>query len=123
MFRRVGRVAVLGAVLTTFVSAGVVLGHEERTVGDYVFVVGFIDEPVYTGQKSGIEVPISQADSPVEGLEGTLQATVAFGDETRDLELEPRFGDPGWYESVFFPTAAGPVHLPHHRRYRRHDSR
>ena len=108
MFRGVGRVAVIGAVLTTFVSVGVVLAHEERTVGDYGFVVGFIDEPVFTGQKSGLELMVSQGDTPVEGLEGTLQATVGFGDEIRDLELEPRFGEPGWYESVFFPTAAGP---------------
>ena len=108
MFTRGGRVAVLGAVLATFVSVGVVLAHEERTIGDYGFVVGFIDEPVYTGQKSGLELMVSQGDTPVEDLEGTLQATVAFGDETRDLELEPRFGEPGWYESVFFPTAAGP---------------
>ena len=71
-------------------------------------MVGFIDEPVYTGQKSGLELMVSQGDTPVEGLEETLQATVTFGDETRDLELEPRFGEPGWYESVFFPTAAGP---------------
>ena len=108
MNTRIGRVAVLGAVLTMFVSVGVALAHEERTVGDYGFVVGFIDEPVYTGQKSGLELMITQADAPVEGLEETLQATVTFGEETRDLPLEPRFGEPGWYESVFFPTAAGP---------------
>ena len=108
MNTRIGRVAVLGAVLTMFVSVGVALGHEERTVGDYGFVVGLIDEPVYTGQKSGLELMVTQGDTPVEGLEGMLQATVTFGQETRDLPLEPRFGEPGWYESVFFPTAAGP---------------
>ena len=108
MFRRVGRIAVLGAVLTMFVSVGVALAHEEREVGEYSIEVGFIDEPVYTGQKSGLELGVSQAEQPVEGLEATLQATVTFGEETRDLPLEPRFGEPGWYESVFFPTAAGP---------------
>ena len=60
----------LGAVLITFVGIGVVLAHESRTVGDYEFVVGFIDEPVYTGQKSGLEVMVAQGDTPVEGLEG-----------------------------------------------------
>lgn len=108
MFRRVGLIAVLCAVLTMFVSVGVALAHEEREVGEYSIEVGFIDEPVYTGQKSGLEVGVSQAEQPVEGLEATLQATVTFGEETRDLPLEPRFGEPGWYESVFFPTAAGP---------------
>ena len=108
MFRRVGRIAVLCAVLTMFVSVGVALAHEEREVGEYSIEVGLIDEPVYTGQKSGLELGVSQAEQPVEGLETTLQATVTFGEETRDLPLEPRFGEPGWYESVFFPTAAGP---------------
>jgi hypothetical protein len=107
MTTRIGWAAVLGAVLTMFVGAGA-LAHEERTVGDYGFVVGFIDEPVFTGQKSGLEFLVTQGDTPVEALEGSLQATVTFGQESRDLRLEPRFGEPGWYESVFFPTAAGP---------------
>jgi len=108
MFKRVGRIAVLGTVLATFISMGAVFAHEDRTVGDYGFVVGFIDEPVYTGQKSGLELMVAQGETPIEGLEETLQASVTFGDETRELPLEPRFGEPGWYESVFFPTSAGP---------------
>ena len=108
MNTRIGRVAVLGAVLTMFVSVGVTLAHEERTVGDHTYIVGFIDEPVFTGQKSGLEFGAFHGEEPIEGLEETLSATVTFGDETRDLAIEPRFGEPGWYESVFFPTAAGP---------------
>jgi hypothetical protein len=108
MTTRIGRAAVMGAVLTMFVSAGIAFAHEERTVSDYGFVVGLIDEPVYTGQKSGLEFLVTEGDTPVEGLEATLQGTVTFGGETRELPLEPRFGEPGWYESVFFPTAAGP---------------
>ena len=108
MHTRAGRIAVLGAVLTMLVITGVALAHEERDVGEYSIEVGFIDEPVYTGQKSWLELSVSQGEEPVEALEETLQATVTFGDESRDLPLEPRFGEPGWYESVFFPTAAGP---------------
>lgn len=107
MFLRVGQAAVIGVALTV-VNVGVALAHEERAVGEYDFIIGFIGEPVYTGQKSGLELQVTQDDSPVEGLEETIQATVTFGQETRDLPLEPRFGEPGWYESVFFPTAAGP---------------
>ena len=33
---------------------------------------------------------------------------MTFGSQTRDLEISPRFGEAGAYESVFFPTAAGP---------------
>jgi hypothetical protein len=107
MFMRIGRAAVLGAVVATVAGTGVVLGHESREVGEHTVVLGFADEPVYTGQKSGLEFMVTSGDAPVEGLEATLQAEVTFGSETRALEISPRFGEPGWYQSVFFPTAAG----------------
>jgi hypothetical protein len=107
MIHRVGRAAVLATALLAL-TAGAAFAHEERDVGTYGFVVGFIDEPVFAGQKSGLEFFVSQGDEPVEGLEETLQAEVAYGSETRELEISPRFGEAGAYESVFFPTAAGP---------------
>jgi hypothetical protein len=107
MVHRIGRSAVLAAALVAL-SAGGAMAHESREVGEHTFVVGFIDEPVFTGQKSGLEFFVSRGEEPLEGLEETLQAQVTFGSETRDLEISPRFGEPGAYESVFFPTAAGP---------------
>lgn len=108
MFNRMGRAAVLGAALAMIAGTGAALAHESRDVGDHSIVVGFADEPVFTGQKSGLEFLVTHGEEPVEGLEETLSASVTFGDQTRDLEIEPRFGEPGWYQSVFFPTAAGP---------------
>jgi hypothetical protein len=105
---RIGRAAVLGAGVTMIVGTGAVIAHETREVGDHSVVVGFVGEPVFTGQKSGLEFMVSRAEQPVEGLEETLAATVTFEDATRDLGIEPRFGEPGWYQSIFFPTAAGP---------------
>lgn len=108
MLNRMGRAAVLGAALAMIAGTGAALAHESRDVGDHSIVVGFADEPVFTGQKSGLEFLVTHGEEPVEGLEETLSASVTFGDQTRDLEIEPRFGEPGWYQSVFFPTAAGP---------------
>ena len=54
MTHRIGRAAVLAAALLA-ITAGGAFAHEERDVGDYSFEVGFIDEPVFTGQKSGLE--------------------------------------------------------------------
>lgn len=108
MVQRIGRHAVLGAVLTTLISTGVVLAHESRDIDDINMSVGFIDEPVYSGQKSGLELRVTHDGEPVEGLEETLEAEVTFGDQTRELPLSPRFGEPGAYRSVFVPTAAGP---------------
>ena len=108
MIHRMGRATVLAIALVA-VGAGTTLAHEEREVGEHTFEVGFIDEPVFVGQKSGLEFLVSHdGEEPVEGLEETLQAQVTYGSQTRDLEISPRFGEPGAYESVFFPTAAGP---------------
>ena len=98
----------MGAAMAILLLAAPVAAHEQRTVGDYDFVVGLIGEPVFTGQKSGLEFSVSSGDTPVEGLETTLQAELIYQGQTRALTVSPRFGQPGWYQSVFFPTAAGP---------------
>lgn len=108
MSKRMRGIALVSALLAPLMMPSLVAAHEVRQVGEYQFVVGFIDEPVFTDQKSGLEFEVTRADQPVEGLEETLEAEVIFGSDTRALPLEPRFGAPGWYQSVFFPTAAGP---------------
>jgi len=107
MFLRFGRAAVLAAALTMIAGATTILAHESREFGDHTIVVGFAEEPVFTGQKSGLEFRVAHGEEPVEGLEETLEASVTFGNETRDLVISAAFGEPGLYRSVFFPTAAG----------------
>jgi hypothetical protein len=98
-------VAVVAAIALTAPAAA----HEHRHVAGYDVVVGMIGEPVFTGQKSGLEFNVETEDgTPVTGLADTLQAQAIYGSSTRDLPLSPRFGADGWYQSVFFPTAAGP---------------
>jgi len=108
MFKRIGRATVLGAVLTTVVGIGAVSAHEDREIDDITMAVGFLDEPVYSGQKSGLDLRVTHDEEPVEGLEETLEAEVTFEGQTLDLEISPVFGQAGAYRSVFFPTAAGP---------------
>lgn len=108
MFRRLGRAAVLAAVLAAVAGTGTVLAHESRDIDDITMVVGMLDEPVYVGQKSGLDLRVTHDGEPAEGLEETLAAEVTFGDETRELEISPQFGEPGAYRSIFIPTAAGP---------------
>jgi len=108
MFTRIARATALGAMLTALVGTGAVGAHEARGVGEYSFTVGFLDEPVYSGQKSGLDLRVARGDEPVEGVEETLEAEVTFGGQSRTLEISPVFNQPGAYQSVFFPTAAGP---------------
>ena len=111
MHTRIGRAALALIVATSLavISAGTTLAHEQREVGDYTLTVGFIDEPVYIGSRSGLELRVATTadEQPAEGLETSLAATVTQGDTTRDLVLSPRFGQPGWYQSFFIPTVAG----------------
>jgi hypothetical protein len=99
--------AVLAASLLALLATGIASAHEERDVAGYSFAVGFMDEPVYVGQKSGLEFFVNKGTTPVEGLEKTIKAQVIYQGQTRDLPLDARFGQKGAYESVFFPTAAG----------------
>jgi hypothetical protein len=103
--------------------------HEVRQLanGKYQIVVGFMNEPVFAGDKSGLEffvtdlsqpaTPAASASSggdedesagaPVDGLEKTLKAEVIFEDQTMELPLEARYNAPGAYQSVFFPMKPG----------------
>jgi len=86
--------------------------------GEYLVVVGFLNEPVFTGDKSGMDLlvlvpdPAAPMDSraqnakPVEGLEKTLKVEVKAGPASRTFELYPAFRAPGRYEAIFFPTVA-----------------
>jgi hypothetical protein len=102
--------------------AGPALAHQRQwlQVGatDYLIVVGSLDEPVFTGDKSGVDLTVLIPDAaapmdsrtdkakPVEGLEKTLKVEVKAGPHARVFELEPRFRAPGRYDAVFFPTVA-----------------
>ncbi len=107
MSQRLGRAAVLAVALAMIAGIGTTVAHEVREVGGLTFVVGFLDEPVYSGQKSGLELRVPRGEEPVEGLEETLQAEVSFDDRVRELPLSPVFDEAGAYRSVFVPTAAG----------------
>jgi hypothetical protein len=117
-FVAVGGIA-LGCSLVAVPTA--VDAHETRTIADgrYEIVVGFMNEPVYAGDKSGLEFWVTEAPTatpaaadaeaegaPVEGLIETLQAEVIYEDQTLALPLTAMWDEPGGYYSVFFPTAS-----------------
>ena len=103
--RRLGSLGFAGLLLAGL--AGPALAHEEREIGGYAVEVGFIDEPVFVGEQSGLELIVNKDDKPVEGLDQTLQAEVIVGDAKRDLPLTAPRSTPGDIQSVFIPTVAG----------------
>ncbi len=110
---------VLGGLL---VWPAVVHSHQRQLLhvghADYLLVIGSLGEPVYTGDKTGVDLtvlvpdPADPMDSraphvkPVEALEKTLKVEVKAGPHARVFELSPRFREPGKYDAVFYPTVA-----------------
>ncbi len=101
-------VAVAGFSLILVALAAVpVAAHDETEIDGYAIEVGFIDEPVFVGDRSGLELIVAKDGQPVTGLEKTISAEVIFGDQTRSLPLAARESEPGAYESIFVPTVSG----------------
>ncbi len=96
------------ALVLAAISAAPALAHEERDVSGYAFEVGLIDEPVFVGERSGLELFVHKGDAAVSGLEKTLKAEAIYGQSTLPLTLSPDEGDASHYTAVFIPTAAGP---------------
>jgi len=116
--RRLAPIAVaLGlAALLVPLAAAPASAHEARSVGKLHLVVGFGDEPPWTGEKNSVQLLLADAkEKPVTDLGDALKVEVtaesAPGDKL-DLALEPffevgEFGTPGDYRAFFIPTAPG----------------
>ena len=124
-FHGVGRVRFDGmacAVAALALWGTLAVAHERQLVqigtSDYLLVVGFLSEPVYTGDRSGLDLRIVLPDpsnpldarapevKPVDNLDKTLKVEVKAGPHVRVFDLKPTYGAPGRYEVVFYPTVA-----------------
>lgn len=91
---------------------GPVLAHEHRDVagGKYDFSVGFIVEPALQNEPNGIDLTVldKATQQPVEGVEKTLKASIAFGGgQAKEFPLRTRFRMPGKYTADLIPTRSG----------------
>jgi hypothetical protein len=87
--------------------------HETRAGGPVRFVVGWGDEPTYTGFKNSVQVTVSEANgTPVTDLGDALTVEVIKGEDRTTLPLVPNFrvgsfGTPGDYRAWLTPTRPG----------------
>src|SRR5437764_2675628 len=112
MSRLLAAMAVLAVVVSSLaLSSNLALGHERRTVGQYTFVVGWINEPSYVNILNSLDLTVTETTGakPVEGLEKTLKADLTFGGSTtpQPLTIAARFGLPGKYSGYVLPTKVG----------------
>lgn len=106
-FVRLGIVLMVVLALFATVSA-----HEGREVGDgkYEIVFGWRVEPAYTTLLNGPELEVNvhgTEETPVEGLDETLQLEVNYGGKSKILKLRAVFDEPGHYTADLIPTQPG----------------
>lgn len=95
--------------------AAPVHAHERRTEGGVETVVGWVNEPAYTGFPNAVELTLSTTGGePIVDLGADdLQVEVSFGDQkTAPMPMEPAFrvgayGTPGEYHADLIPSRAG----------------
>ena len=111
--RRARLAALVSGVLFILVSASGVAAHESRVVGEYRLTVGFLAEPVFVDQKSGLDLRVvtpaepEDARQPVEGLEDTLKATLTKDGVTREMPITARIRRPGRIPVAVLPDGRG----------------
>ena len=106
-------------------SIGIAYGHTIDAVGDYRVEIGWMNEPVVSGETNAIEFfvspllpcpeipePIKCAESQsfqngVEGLKNTVKMKLIYKDEVITLPLVPDHDIPGKYYAFVNPTISG----------------
>ena len=97
---------------------GNAFGHTEDSVGDYRIQIGWMNEPVVSGETNGIELFISPLEpelpfeeqefkNGVSGLDKTLKLQLILGDQKITLPLKKDHNIPGKYYAFVDPTVAG----------------
>jgi len=93
-------------------------GHTVDSVGEYRLEIGWMNEPVVSGETNGIELYVSPFDSsiPVEeqefkegitGLEKTLKMQLVLKEDKITLPLKADHNIPGKYYAFVDPTVSG----------------
>ena len=100
--------ALLLTAVLVVTGAGSAFAHESRTTGDIQLVVGWGEEPAYTGFKNSVQVTVSAGEGgpPVTDVGGALQVEVSKGSNSITLPLEPS-PTPGDYRAWLTPTRPG----------------
>ncbi|HEX2696629.1 MAG TPA: hypothetical protein VHM28_02905 [Anaerolineales bacterium] len=102
-------IASLIAVIVAVFSFQIALAHTTVHVGDYDVEIGWVDEPAVVGQRNAIVVNVSNTKSTDAIVDvSKLTVTVAYGGQTKTLELQPLSEDSkNEYIAPILPTIPG----------------
>ncbi|MBS3925237.1 MAG: hypothetical protein KGZ34_00890 [Nitrosarchaeum sp.] len=97
---------------------GTALAHTVDSVDEYRLEIGWMNEPVVSGETNGIELLVSHLEPGLElkqqkfengvsGLEKSLKIELLFKEEKIILSLSPDHNIPGKYYAFVNPTVSG----------------
>lgn len=104
---------------------GIAYGHTVDAVGEYRVEIGWMNEPVVSGETNAIEfyvsplIPCPEISKPIkcaesqefqngiEGLKKTVKMQLIYKDESITLPLSPDHDIPGKYYAFVNPTVSG----------------
>ncbi len=114
-------IAFLAGILLFSLTAGNAFAHMRQllTIGgkQYLLEVGSVNEPVYVGDKTGVDFfawtpdpkdPLNDTAkgiTNVTGLDKTVKAVVSAGPTSKTLDLIPDPSNTAHYTATFHPTA------------------
>jgi hypothetical protein len=103
------RFALIAALAIAVLAPATVGAHERKIAGRYQLVIGWGDEPAFSGVKNAVEVDVTDsAGAPVTDLGGgTLSVEVIFGDQRVTLPLRAVRQPAGKFQAWLVPTRAG----------------
>ena len=98
--------------------AGIAYGHTIDSVGEYRVEIGWMNEPVVSGETNAIEFFVSPLEAGLEledqvfengiaGLKKTIKIKLIYKDESITLPLSPDHNIPGKYYAFINPTISG----------------
>lgn len=97
---------------------GTAFGHTIDSVEEYRLEIGWMNEPVVSGETNGIELFVSPLEPGLElkdqkfkdgisGLEKSLKMQLLYKEEKIILSLSPNHNIPGKYYAFVNPTISG----------------
>ena len=105
--------------------SGIAYGHTVDAVGEYRVEIGWMNEPVVSGETNAIEfyvnplIPCPEISEPIKcaesqkfengiaGLKNTVKMKLIYKDESITLPLSPDHDIPGKYYAFVNPTVSG----------------
>jgi hypothetical protein len=117
MTRQAVIAACAGLALVLGMPRGAAEAHEHVIVGEFEFVIGWVQEPPIVGERNGIDLFVAHVDEHeaegehdqegITGLDASLAFAVEYGAVRREFPLRPVFGRPGAYTADLVPTLPG----------------